>query len=129
MEKMEKSIDSVKRSFTSVRTGRANAAMLDRIEVSRGGEGCFGLRGLAGWRAGGRAGRCAVLQCCGRLYAAQSGWGAHWCPPACPALPRAALHLPCLQFDYYGAITPLRTVAGISTPEASTLVIQASTLC
>lgn len=59
MEKMEKSIDSVKRSFTSVRTGRANAAMLDRIE-----------------------------------------------------------------FDYYGAITPLRTVAGISTPEASTLVIQ-----
>ncbi|KAL4428713.1 hypothetical protein ABPG77_009819 [Micractinium sp. CCAP 211/92] len=59
MEKMEKSVEATKRSFNTVRTGRANPAMLDRIE-----------------------------------------------------------------FDYYGAMTPLRTVAGISTPEASLLVIQ-----
>lgn len=59
MEKMEKSVESVKRSFGTVRTGRANAAMLDRIE-----------------------------------------------------------------FDYYGAMTPLRTVASVSTPESTLLVIQ-----
>lgn len=33
MEKMEKSVEATKRSFNTVRTGRANAAMLDRIEV------------------------------------------------------------------------------------------------
>lgn len=31
---------------------------------------------------------------------------------------------PCPQFDYYGAATPLRTVASISTPESTLLVIQ-----
>lgn len=33
MEKMDKSLESVKRSFATVRTGRANPGMLDRIEV------------------------------------------------------------------------------------------------
>lgn len=33
MDRMEKSIESVRRNFASVRTGRANPAMLDRIEV------------------------------------------------------------------------------------------------
>ncbi len=33
MERMDKSLESVKRSFATVRTGRANPAMLDRIEV------------------------------------------------------------------------------------------------
>ncbi len=33
MEKMEKSFEAVKRSFSTVRTGRANPGMLDRIEV------------------------------------------------------------------------------------------------
>jgi ribosome recycling factor len=33
MERMEKSLDSVQRSFASVRTGRANPSMLDRVEV------------------------------------------------------------------------------------------------
>ncbi|PRW60825.1 ribosome-recycling chloroplastic [Chlorella sorokiniana] len=59
MDRMEKSIESVRRNFASVRTGRANPAMLDRIE-----------------------------------------------------------------FDYYGAQTPLRTVANISTPESTLLVVQ-----
>lgn len=59
MEKMDKSLESVKRSFATVRTGRANPAMLDRIE-----------------------------------------------------------------FDYYGAPTPLRSVANVNTPEATLLVIQ-----
>ena len=59
MERMEKSLESVQRNFTTVRTGRANPSMLDRIEV-----------------------------------------------------------------DYYGAMTPLQQIAGISTPEASLLVIQ-----
>lgn len=31
------------------------------------------------------------------------------------------------QFDYYGALTPLRTVANISTPEATLLVVQVGT--
>lgn len=32
-EKMEKSLESVKRNFGTVRTGRANTAILDRIMV------------------------------------------------------------------------------------------------
>lgn len=59
MERMEKSLEAAKRSFATVRTGRANPAMLDRIEV-----------------------------------------------------------------DYYGAQTPLKQIANVSTPEASLLVIQ-----
>ena len=59
MERMDKSMESVQRNFSTVRTGRANAAMLDRIDV-----------------------------------------------------------------DYYGASTPLKQIAGISTPEATLLVIQ-----
>lgn len=59
MDRMEKSLDSVKRSFASVRTGRANPAMLDRIEV-----------------------------------------------------------------DYYGTPTPLKSIAGVTVPEASMLVVQ-----
>jgi ribosome recycling factor len=58
MEKMEKSLESVQRNFSTVRTGRANPGMLDRIVV-----------------------------------------------------------------DYYGAPTPLKQIAGISTPEATLLVI------
>jgi hypothetical protein len=34
MEKMEKSLEATKRAFGSVRTGRANPSMLDRIEAS-----------------------------------------------------------------------------------------------
>jgi len=33
MERMESSLEAVKRSFSTVRTGRASPAMLDRIEV------------------------------------------------------------------------------------------------
>ena len=33
MERMESSLESVKRSFSSVRTGRASPSMLDRVEV------------------------------------------------------------------------------------------------
>ena len=32
-ERMEKSIDSIRTNFNTVRTGRANAAILDRVEV------------------------------------------------------------------------------------------------
>lgn len=38
----------------------------------------------------------------------------------CPSSP--TLSAP--QFDYYGAQTPLRTVANISTPESTLLVVQ-----
>lgn len=31
---MEKAVDAVKRNFATIRTGRANSAMLDRIQVS-----------------------------------------------------------------------------------------------
>lgn len=33
VEKMEKAVDAVKRNFATVRTGRANSGMLDRIMV------------------------------------------------------------------------------------------------
>lgn len=33
MEKMDKSFEAVQRSFTTVRTGRANPSMLDRIQA------------------------------------------------------------------------------------------------
>lgn len=58
-EKMAKSVDATRESFNSVRTGRANASMLDRVDV-----------------------------------------------------------------DYYGTPTPLKSLAGISAPDASSLTIQ-----
>lgn len=56
---MEKAVESTSRSFNTIRTGRANASLLDRINV-----------------------------------------------------------------EYYGTPTPLKSLANISTPEASTLLIQ-----
>lgn len=58
-DKMLKSVQATQESFNSVRTGRANASMLDRVEV-----------------------------------------------------------------DYFGTLTPLKSLAGISTPDASSLAIQ-----
>lgn len=59
MDKMEKTLESVQRNFSTVRTGRANPNMLDRIQVS-----------------------------------------------------------------YYGTPTPLKQIAGVSTPESSLLLVQ-----
>ena len=58
-EQMQKAIEATQRNFNTIRTGRANASLLDRIEV-----------------------------------------------------------------DYYGAPTPLRSLASINTPDSSTLMIQ-----
>ena len=58
-EAMQKAIEATKRSFNTIRTGRANASLLDRIAV-----------------------------------------------------------------DYYGSSTPLKSMANISTPDPSTLMIQ-----
>lgn len=58
-DQMQKSIEATQRNFNTIRTGRANASLLDRIEI-----------------------------------------------------------------DYYGAQTPLKSLANISTPDASTLMIQ-----
>lgn len=58
-EHMQKSVEATQRSFNTIRTGRANASLLDRIVV-----------------------------------------------------------------EYYGAPTPLRSLANISTPDASTITIQ-----
>jgi ribosome recycling factor len=56
---MQKSMEATQRNFNTIRTGRANASLLDRIEI-----------------------------------------------------------------DYYGAQTPLKALANVSTPDASTLMIQ-----
>ena len=56
---MEKSIEATQRSFNTIRTGRANSSLLDRITV-----------------------------------------------------------------DYYGTETPLKSLANVSTPDASTITIQ-----
>ena len=56
---MEKSVDSIRNNLNTVRTGRANAAILDRIEV-----------------------------------------------------------------EYYGSVTPLKSLANITTPDAQTIIIQ-----
>ena len=58
-EQMQKAVEATQRNFNTIRTGRANASLLDRIEV-----------------------------------------------------------------DYYGAPTPLRSLASINTPDSSTLMIQ-----
>ena len=58
-ERFEKSIDAIRTNFNTVRTGRANAAILDRVEV-----------------------------------------------------------------EYYGAMTPLKTIANATTPDAQTILIQ-----
>lgn len=57
-DQMQKSIEATQRNFNTIRTGRANASLLDRIEI-----------------------------------------------------------------DYYGAQTPLKALANVSTPDASTLMI------
>ncbi len=45
-------------------------------------------------------------------------------------MPAPAFALPFhSQFDYYGAQTPLRTVANISTPESTLLVVQVRGCC
>lgn len=59
MERMDKSIAAIESNFNTVRTGRANASILDRIDV-----------------------------------------------------------------EYYGAMTPLKTIANATTPDAQTIVIQ-----
>ncbi|PZO42055.1 MAG: ribosome recycling factor [Leptolyngbya sp.] len=58
-DQMQKSMEATQRNFNTIRTGRANASLLDRIEI-----------------------------------------------------------------DYYGAQTPLKALANVSTPDASTLMIQ-----
>ncbi|EEH59446.1 ribosomal recycling factor, chloroplast precursor [Micromonas pusilla CCMP1545] len=58
-DRMEKSVDSIRNNLNTVRTGRANAAILDRIEV-----------------------------------------------------------------EYYGSVTPLKSLANITTPDAQTIIIQ-----
>ncbi len=58
-EQMQKAVEATQRNFNTIRTGRANASLLDRIEV-----------------------------------------------------------------EYYGAPTPLRSLANITTPDSSTLMIQ-----
>lgn len=58
-ERMQKSVEATQHDFNSIRTGRANAALLDRVMV-----------------------------------------------------------------DYYGTETPLRSLANISTPDATTILIQ-----
>ncbi|MGF1571076.1 MAG: ribosome recycling factor [Nodosilinea sp.] len=58
-DQMQKALEATQRNFNTIRTGRANASLLDRIEV-----------------------------------------------------------------DYYGASTPLKSIANISTPDASTLMVQ-----
>lgn len=58
-ERMQKSVEATRHDFNSIRTGRANAALLDRVMV-----------------------------------------------------------------DYYGTETPLRSLANISTPDATTILIQ-----
>lgn len=75
MERMEKSLEAVRRSFTTVRTGRANPSMLDRIEVQ--------------------------VEC---MHASNTLVNA--------------------QVDYYGTPTPLKTIAGVSVPESTQLVVQ-----
>ena len=41
MEKMEKSLESVTKNFATLRTGRANPAMLDRVKVTPGLNCCI----------------------------------------------------------------------------------------
>lgn len=40
---MQKAVEAVRRNFGTIRTGRANSAMLDRIQVSKRADGCNSL--------------------------------------------------------------------------------------
>lgn len=71
MERMEKSIESVQRHFASVRTGRANPTMLDRIEV--------GARRAAGW---GWVVAWAMGRMGGWMGGRVAGWVGGWIAPA-----------------------------------------------
>ena len=107
MDKMDKTVESVRRNFGTVRTGRANVSMLDRIEVRL-------LQVLLLlMSAGGSAGSGVRAWVC--LLALPSSEGVADRPHPAP---------PARQVDYYGAMTPLKTIAGVSTPEATMLVIQ-----
>jgi len=52
MEKMEKTLESVKGNFNTVRTGRANPSLLDRVEVRRASKTYALKSGFSTWILG-----------------------------------------------------------------------------
>ena len=96
---MKKAIESVVANFNTMRTGRANPAILDKIVVS--------AEPTRVERRRPRACMPSVPSPC--LANAPS-------PPLPPSLPPA-------QVDYYGTPTPLKSLASIAVPDAATLLI------
>jgi hypothetical protein len=133
---------------TMIRTVRANPAILDRIMV-RGWPGLLAaagpglVLGLAAWglpwgclgpglgrpvqQAGAGPARSSGRHPAGQRRRPAALGRCRPCPQAlCPSIPYTTRHHPshpCPQVDYYGAMTPLKQLSGISTPDASTILI------
>lgn len=110
--KMEKTLTVTKESFNTIRTGRASTQMLDRVMVRPGRNVArypWTLPGgMGGARVHGRLRKSLVL------YSRQRR----------PAGLTSSREPPRLQVDYFGTPTPVKNLASISTPDASTLVVQ-----
>ncbi|CAI5993658.1 unnamed protein product [Closterium sp. NIES-64] len=95
MERMEKTLDSVRGNFNTVRTGRASPSLLDRIEL---------LLCLAG------CSMCHVYPSHRHVYPSHR----HVCPSH-------GLRYP--QVEYYGASVILKSIAQIAAPDGSMLLV------
>jgi len=99
---MQKAINVVVENFNTMRTGRANPAILDKILV----------RALHQELRAGCVGTC-------HLRAANNKT-----TPMTSTLPTPPTPTPTPpQVDYYGTPTPIKTLASVAVPDASTLLI------
>ncbi|CAL5357508.1 unnamed protein product [Camellia sinensis] len=101
-EKMEKTIETVRSNFNSIRTGRANPSMLDRVDMHNSDvDGVTKEDGdTLGHIVGGVA---CYIQSNQIMYFVGLKW---------------------LPVEYYGTPVSLKSIAQISTPEASSLLVQ-----
>lgn len=125
---MQKAVNVVADNFNTMRTGRANPAILDRIQVGAHNlePACFVSRFMRvchAFGAGGEAPRSlhpsfsSMSSPC-----TQDLLPSFTLPPTCNTHLNYTPYTP-QQVEYYGAMTPLKQLASIAVPDASTLMI------
>lgn len=145
MERMEKSLESVTKNFATLRTGRANPAMLDRVKVRPRLNSCR----AAVPKHSVKQQACVCHSSCSQDHAVAALDHSPLIVSGCCAVYKhrwSCLMELCvyttgcfcvyiqvhsrqcfncfMQVDYYGTLAPLKTIAGISAPESTMLVVQ-----
>lgn len=114
---MEKTIESVRNNFNSIRTGRSNPAMLDKIEV------CWSnylhMVELLFYH----------LLYCDQFTLNFATFVSVLNIELCPYMFHLGIslimyHMLCLKVEYYGSPVGLKTIAQISTPDSNSLLVQ-----